>query len=103
MTSEKKPWMLSRELGIPKPQVPVSAGIPEFIPLPPPGGVEPYSGLKRGKLNQLILPSAANNWKPPVKSISLRPPGCIKGKRLVHLKSLLDYLRKQMSAPEPGE
>ena len=68
---------------------------PEFVPLPPVGALEIYSGLKRGKLNQLILPSAENNWMPPVKSVSLRQRGCLKGKRLIHLQSLLNYLYSQ--------
>src|SRR5258708_34879005 len=71
---------------------------PEFVPLPPLGGIEPNSGLKRGKLCQLILPCAANDWKPPVKSVSLRPQHCQKGKRLIYLPSLLDYLHKRMQS-----
>lgn len=69
--------------------------MPEFIPLPCGDMVEFYSGLKRGKLNQLILPCAENDWKPPAKSISLRPKGRVKGKRLIVLSSLLEYLRRQ--------
>jgi len=76
--------------------VDTSSSRPEFVPLPPAGAVEPNSGLKRGKLCQLILPCASNDWKPPVKSVSLRPRNCQKGKRLIHLPSLLDYLHGQM-------
>lgn len=72
--------------------------LPEFVPLPPPRETEFYSGLKRGKLNQLILPSRENGYRPVVKSISLRPSGCRKGKRLIHLQSLLKYLRAQLGA-----
>ncbi len=71
------------------------AQMPEFIPLPCGDKVEFYSGLKRSKLNQLILPCAENDWNPPVKSVSLRPRGCTKGKRLIVLSSLLEYLRRQ--------
>jgi hypothetical protein len=71
---------------------------PEFVPLPPVGGIEPYSGLKRGKLNQLILATAENDWRPPVRSISLRPRNCIKGKRLIHLPSLLKYLTDHLQS-----
>jgi hypothetical protein len=70
------------------------------VPLPPVGSLEPHSGLKRGKINQLILPCAENGWKPPVRSISLRPRNCIRGKRLIHLPSLLAYLRAQL--PDGG-
>jgi hypothetical protein len=73
---------------------------PEFVPLPPVGGIEPYSGLKRGKLNQLILPTAENRWRPLVHSISLRPRNCLRGKRLIYLPSLLKYLRDQLPPVE---
>ena len=67
--------------------------LPEYVPLPPSKETEFFSGLKRGVLNQLILPCSANHYRPPVKSISLRRPGCAKGKRLISLASLLDHLR----------
>lgn len=67
--------------------------LPEFVPLPPAKGTEFYSGLRRGSLNQLILPCEANDHRPPVKSVSLRRRGCVKGKRLIELASLLRYLR----------
>ena len=69
--------------------------LPEFVPLPTGDHVEFYSGLKRGKLNQLILPGGQNGGVPPVRSISLRPRGSTKGKRLIVLSSLLEYLRRQ--------
>ncbi len=78
--------------------------LPEFVPLPSGKTTEFYSGLKRGALNQLILPGPANNYRPPVKSVSLRRAGNLKGKRLVVLASLLEYLRnlqtEQLSASE---
>jgi hypothetical protein len=66
---------------------------PEFIRLPKPGTAEPYSGLKRSKLNELILPSEANGFKPPVRSICLRNRGQQKGVRLIVFDSLMGYLR----------
>ena len=68
---------------------------PEFIRLPK-GGLCPYTGLSRSKLNQLILPCEQNEFKPPVKSVCLRQRGAIKGTRLIVLDSLLDYLYSQM-------
>ena len=60
-----------------------------------------YSGLKRGAIMQLVLPCAANEFKPPVKSITMRRPGTVRGKRLLVLQGifgpqmgLLTYLRK---------
>ena len=70
--------------------------IPEFIELPKPGEKEFYSGLRRSILNSLILPNPANDFRPPVKSVSLRRPGTQKGKRLIHLQSLLSYLYDRM-------
>src|SRR5436305_15044328 len=79
-----------------EPPVDTPLSRPEFVPLPSAGIIEPNSGLKRGKPCQLILPCASNDGKPPVKSVSLRPRHCQKGKRLIHLPSLLEYLHKQM-------
>ena len=75
---------------------------PEFIRLPK-GGAEHFTGLTRSKLNALILPCAENNQKPPVRSVCLRQPGRQKGVRLIHLKSLLDYLNSQLEGGEPSE
>ena len=66
---------------------------PEFIRLPKPATLCPYTGLSRSKMNELVLPSELNNFKPPVKSISLRNRGQIKAVRLVSYDSLLGYIR----------
>lgn len=70
------------------------AGLPRYVPLPSGTETERYSGLKRGRLNSLILPCGSNGFRPPVKSISLKPPGAVKGKRLIVLASLLSFLSK---------
>ena len=67
--------------------------LPEFVPLPSGKATEFHSGLKRGALNLLILPCEANAYRPPVESVSLRRRGHAKGKRLIVLASLLNYLR----------
>jgi len=72
---------------------------PEFIRLPK-GGAEHFTGLTRSKLNELVLPSALNHGKPPVRSVCLRQPGRQKGVRLIHLKSLLDFLNSQLEGGE---
>lgn len=91
------------------PTNPYTGQLPEFIPLPREGQVEFYSGLRRGALNLLILPCKENDFRPPVKSVSLRRPGYTKGKRLIVLASLLEFLRgvqkeqeKQQPAKRPG-
>jgi hypothetical protein len=66
----------------------------EWIRLPPGGGQCEVTGIRRTVMNQLVLPCEANGFKPPVRSVSLKKPGGIKGCRLVHLPSLLAYLAK---------
>jgi hypothetical protein len=66
---------------------------PEFIRLPKPGQLCSRTGLSRSKMNELVLPSLLNNFKPPVKSISLRNRGQVKAVRLVVYDSLLGYIR----------
>lgn len=76
---------------------------PEFIRLPKPGTRWPLTGLSRGKLNQLVLPSEVNGFKPPVRSISMRKRGHLKGVRLVVVDSLLKYLYSLEEPAPAGE
>ncbi len=68
---------------------------PEFVRLPKRGHC-PWSGLTRSKLNELILPTEANEHRPPVKSICLRKVGAARGVRLIVLPSLIAYLRSHL-------
>lgn len=68
---------------------------PEFIRLPKTGTLDPFTGLTRSKLNELVLPCPANDQKPPVKSVCLRQRGAVKGVRLIVFKSLMEYLHGQ--------
>jgi hypothetical protein len=70
------------------------AAPPEFVRLPS-RGREHHTGLSRSFLNGLILPCEANGNRPPVRSICLRKPGRARGVRLIHLKSLLDWIGSQ--------
>lgn len=65
---------------------------PEFIRLPKAGAQDPYTGFSRSGLNALILPTEANGFKPPVKSICLRNRGAKRGIRLINYDSLIGYL-----------
>ena len=65
---------------------------PEFIPLPSPRALCPWSGCTRSFLNTLILPTAENGFKPPVRSVCIRKRGRIKGKRLIIGDSLRQFL-----------
>jgi hypothetical protein len=43
-------------------------------------------------MNDLVLPTEHNDYIPPVKSVSLRKPGAVRGIRLIITKSLIDYI-----------
>jgi hypothetical protein len=60
---------------------------PEFIRLPKPSTLCAWTGLSRTKMWELLESS-------DIKTVCLRRPGAIKGARLVHLESLLNYLYK---------
>ena len=72
--------------------VPAAQIKPEFLRLPKPGKLCPYTGLTRSKLNELILECKANSFNPPVKSVSLRGPDQARGVRLISFDSLVKYL-----------
>ena len=73
---------------------PQPTAVAEWIRLPRSGTTCPRTGLSRSILNQLVLPCKANDHRPPVKSIALRKPGAIRGCRLIHLASLLQFLEQ---------
>ncbi len=77
--------------------------VPEFIRLPKPGDLCPWTGLSRSKMNELILPCPANDRKPPVKSISLRKKGSARGCRLVVYDSLISYLKTKLNESNENE
>jgi hypothetical protein len=60
----------------------------------PKRGVEFYSGLSRAKLYDLV-------GRGKIRSSSLREPGQIKGTRLFHLGSILEYIESnEVMSPE---
>jgi hypothetical protein len=65
----------------------------EFIRLPKSGSRCEITGLSRSAINLLVLPCKENDFKPPVKSHSLKKPGQLKGVRLICVNSLMDYIR----------
>jgi hypothetical protein len=69
---------------------------PEFVSSPRGTDRCPWTGLSRSTLYHLIMPDQGNNWKPPVRSHSIRRPGNIRGRRVIHLQSLLDFLHVEM-------
>ena len=60
------------------------AGLPVWIRSPK-QGVEFHSGLSRSKLYELA-------GKRHIRSVSIREPGQVKGTRLFHLQSILDFI-----------
>src|SRR5262249_42567609 len=76
------------------PVPPPANGAPsiEFLRLPPPGRLCPYTGLSRSYLNLLILPCEQNAYKPPVKSFVLRKRGARKGVRIISYPSLRAHI-----------
>ena len=65
---------------------------PLTIRLPRTGERCPWTELSRSALNDLILPSKANKFSPPVQSKVLRASGRSRGIRLVNFKSLKQHL-----------
>ena len=65
---------------------------PEFLRLPKPATLCPYSGLTRSSMNNLVLPGPWNNFSPPVRSVVLRQRGNVRGVRLIVYRSLMDFL-----------
>lgn len=63
----------------------------------------PVSGLSRSHLNALILPCAQNGYKAPVKSVSLRKRGAVRGVRLIPTDELLAYLRGELEKQNKEE
>lgn len=64
----------------------------EFLRLPPVGQRCPVTGMSRAALNGLILPSAANDHKPPVKSFCIRQRGARTGIRIISYESLRNFI-----------
>ena len=75
---------------------------PEFMRLPKYKERDPFFGLTRGTLNQLILPCKTNNYRPPVRSCVLRKRGARTGVRLIDIASLREYIRRNQE-PNSGQ
>lgn len=94
MTIQIKPIVSKQDLAITRP-VPAkvrellhdqSHGLPVWIRSPK-HGVEFYSGFSRAKLYE-------GAGKGHFRSVSIREPGQVKGTRLFHLQSILDFIAK---------
>lgn len=65
----------------------------KFIRLPRSGVQCEITGLSRSALNELVLPSEKNQFRPPVRSHSLKKDGSDSGVRLIRVKSLVKYIK----------
>jgi len=74
-----------------KPQVPT---FPYCFRVPKPRELDPYFGGARTFWFQRILPSAANNFRPDVRSVVVRQKGKLRGIRFIIFESAVDYFRK---------
>ncbi|MGA2659370.1 MAG: hypothetical protein ABSH34_17840 [Verrucomicrobiota bacterium] len=79
--------------------VPGEARGPEYLRMPHAAERDPLFGLSRTQLYELVLPSLANDWTPPVRSVVLRRPGAKSGVRLIHVASLRAFIEQH---PEPA-
>jgi hypothetical protein len=73
----------------------------EFFRLPRAGSRDPLTGLSRSTLNLYVLPCEANGFRPPIKSISLRRKGTLRGARLISAESALEFLRRLEADQNP--
>jgi hypothetical protein len=76
---------------------------PETIRLPRVGFQCPHSGMTRAALNGLVLPTADNDFKPPVDSYVLKRKGARTGIRLISYESLLAYIHAHKQLPGKPE
>ena len=68
--------------------------------LPRQGETDPYFSLNRSAWNELILPTAANSYRPPIKSIVERKPGNAKGRRLIVFASARLHFERLLAQTE---
>lgn len=74
----------------------------EFLRLPPVGQRCPITGMSRAALNALILPTADNESKPPVKSFCIRQRGARTGIRLISYQSLREFILAHAEGETPA-
>ena len=68
----------------------------EFCAMPAPGKTCPYSGLQRVTLYALAREGL-------IRTVALRRPGTTRGRRLIVLSTLREYLRKLDAEQNGGE
>ncbi len=71
-----------------------TTGRPVLFRLPKPSQLDPFFQGNRSFWNELILPTADNGFKPPVRSIVQRKAGCAKGRRFIVFESAAAYFNR---------
>ena len=75
--------------------------LPLYIRLPRSGSKDPLFNLGRSALNNLVLPTAANGYRPPVKSLVMKSQKhATRGIRMIVVESLAAYLQSLLPAEE---
>jgi hypothetical protein len=64
---------------------------PEYIRLPKPKTRCPITGLSRGTLRELTVPTKRNGFRPPVKSVLIKSRYATRGIRIIPRQQLLGY------------
>ena len=72
----------------------LALGMPYSFRLPKPKTTDPIFGGSRTFWNQLILPTPGNGYRPPVKSVSTKKPGAVRGIRFILTESALAWFKK---------
>lgn len=75
--------------------------IPVTFRLPKPGTSDPYFGASRSFWNERVLPSEANKFKPPVRSVVVRQAGAKRGIRFILFDSARTYFDSLARAQVP--
>jgi hypothetical protein len=75
----------------------------QYIRLPRSGSRDQIFGLSRSTWNNLILPTVQNRHQPPIKSVSLRKNGAIRGTRLIVVESAITFFNKLESEQSQTE
>lgn len=73
----------------------------QYIRLPRSGSKDPIFGLSRSTWNNLILPTVANRHQPPIRSVSLRRNGALRGTRLIVVESAIAFFNKLEAEQNP--
>lgn len=76
---------------------------PILFRLPKPGSHDPFFGGGRSFWNERILPTQANSFNPPIKSIVDRKKGAVRGVRFIVFESALAFFARLAAQQNPPQ